>query len=99
MSGIHETIIRLSRKEIQKAMNQAQRLDRDYLDRQLAQQKDAATRRVNDLSQRLDQQNKRAGQYETRLAGLDKTLQQTRLQHCQEVNYPYHKGIGASKEA
>ena len=85
MSGIHETIIRLSRKEIQKAMNQAQRLDRDYLDRQLAQQKEAATRRVNDLSHRLDQQNKRAGQYETRLAGLDKTLQQTRLQHCHEM--------------
>ena len=85
MSGIHETIVRLSRREIQNAINNAQRQDRDYLDRQLAQQKEAANRRVNDLSHRLDQQNQRAKQYETRLAGLDQTLQQTRRQHCEKM--------------
>lgn len=86
MSGIHETIVRLSRREIQNAISRAQRLDRDYVDRQMAQQKEEARRRVSDLAHRLDQQNQRAQQYETRIAGLDQTLQQARRQHCQEMD-------------
>lgn len=86
MSGIHETIIRVSRQQIQQAISQARRQQTDYLEQQLAHQKAQARRREQELTNRLEEQHRRGVEYDKRLSKLNEGLQQARQQHCQEIN-------------